>query len=45
MPEPKEKTTKVLKSTERFGLIEADIKVFRRVIRASSEQQQSEKEL
>jgi hypothetical protein len=45
-PDPKEGTMKVLKSTVRFGQTAAGTKVFiRTVIRKSSEQQQSEKEL
>jgi hypothetical protein len=44
-PETKERTMKVLKSTDRLGLTDAGSKIFRTVIIMSSEQQQSEKEL
>jgi hypothetical protein len=44
VPEPKERTVTGLKLTERLGVTEAGIRVFRTVVRASSEQQQLDKE-
>jgi hypothetical protein len=43
--EPKERTMTGLKLTERLRVTEGGIRVFRTVIRASSEQQQLDKEL
>lgn len=45
MSEPKERTMTVLKLTEGRGVTETGIRVFRAVIRASSEQQKLNKKL